>query len=198
MRSLSIVVLAGLILAGSIAMADEEAAQEKMARFSLSFDPGYLWLTGNDQDVLDNGAAYGLTAGYRLTKEVQATLPFLMSFHSGKDLPDGEESKLSIYSLTPGLTFSSGGKLDCWFFLGGGVVFVHSKMELMNATATETDTDFGARVGVGINYAIRKKISIGVNGAVLTASGEEMQPSGLKEWDTSFFYAALGEVKYTF
>jgi|GEM_PF-5681203 len=199
MRCLSIMIVAGLLMGCGVAMAaEEEASQGNMPRFRLSVDPGYLWVTGNDRDVLKNGAAFGLSAGYRLSPSVEVTLPLLMSFLKGNDLPDGQAAKLDIFSITPGFTFSTTKKLCLWFFMGLGVTSTSARVQVFETSATESKTNLGARIGAGINYTIWNNLSVGVNGAVLTATGNFLQPNDTTKWSTSFYYALLGEVAYAF
>lgn len=167
-------------------------------RIRITGEVGYVFLTDSEADLLDDAAAFGGSVGYRFLPYLEARLPLLYSKHDGKDLPEGSDVSLSLLSLTPGLAFCTTGKLSFWFFVGGGVTFVDSKMEYSNLSVSESDVAGATRTDAGLDLNLFRSLSVGAGASLFTSTREVTQYDGSEDWETSVYYAVLGRLTYSF
>ena len=213
MRSLWILLIMALVFASAPARgeepseqpAEQPAEQEKqpekakpISKLSATAEIGYVFLTAPYKDTLKGGAAFGASIAYRVFPFMDVRLPLLYSFHEGKALPSGGKNELELLSLTPGVSFTTTGRLAFWFFLGAGPNFQRSKFRVWPRSVTEDTTSIATRFEGGVDYKVWRTLYIGAAGDVFSSSADMIQANGIKRWDTFVYYAALGRIKYSF
>lgn len=201
MRRISLLTVGMLLFTVLTALAQEEATnqEEQLARFRITGEVGYVFLTDHEDEILEDAVGYGLTAGYRLSPSLEVRLPFFYSHHKAKeDLADNEDAEISLFSITPGLAFSTPGKLSVWFFIGAGVNFMEEKYKLGNLSSDERNLAGASCTAGGLDLNLFRNFSIGVSGSVRTASREVTQYDGSENWETFVYYTAVGRLTYAF
>lgn len=201
MRKISSLTLAMMVLTVLTAMAEEATGsqEEQIARFRVTGEVGYVFLTDHEDKILEDAIGYGITAGYRLSPSIEIRLPLFYSHHKEKeDIPDNESAEVSLFSITPGLAFSTTGKLSVWFFIGAGVNFMEEEYKIGNLSSDERNLAGASCTAAGLDLNLFRNLSIGFSGSLRTASREVIQYDGSEDWETFVYYTAVGRLTYAF
>lgn len=201
MRKISLLTLGMILLTVLTAVAEEEtsAQEEQFTRFRITGEMGYVFLTDHEDEILEDAMGYGITAGYRLSPSLEVRLPLFYSHHKEKDdIADTESAEVSLFSITPGLAFSTTGKLSVWFFIGAGVNFMEEEYKIGNLSSDERNLAGASCSAAGLDLNLFRNFSIGVSGSVRTATREVTQYDGSEDWETFVYYTAVGRLTYAF
>lgn len=197
MRSYIIVIVCVIVCTLAFLSVPAFARDSSDSKFSVTAEEGLVFLS-EDNPNLDDGIALGGTIGYRFRPHIELRLPVLFSLHDDMDLPEGQSAELSLFSITPGVAFYTQGRLAFWVFLGGGLTILSNKFEEAQVSTKERDTAVASHIGAGADFNVWRTLSLGVGGSVMTATHEVDQIDGTEQWETFFYYTALGRIVYGF
>ena len=154
---------------------------------------GYAAGTGDFGDANDGAFAYGIFGEYGFSEMFAAQVALTRHVHEGVDLPDGVRSDFSINALTlNGKVYFRPEGVRPYLSAGVGAYFwdYDFRSDLVNASYTDDNADFGVNGGGGIAFDVNPKVTLGVEVLYHYLTGDE--------WEDSGYVDVLGTISYGF
>ena len=177
-------------------------AEEKDKPFTLTPELGYVVLTGENHEILENSIGLGLKASYWF-KKFYFEAPFLYSYHKSKNHPYEPDAKLTLLNFSPGIRLVTekeikGEDLEIWIAPGFGVTFIDSEASTYGRKVKASDIAPGFRLSIGSDYRLNKYLTVGLALSLYTASRKVENRSGEDVKESFLYQSVMGRIGYSF